>query len=340
MLNIGLYGINGHQVPAKLPESIRARVAAVAGYPSERLDEAFGADSPERKAVKEYATLEELLADPFIDLVSLCSPMRSTQAADARKCLEAGKHVYAEKPAALTDDDLDALLETTTRTGKHFREMAGSFLEPPIQAIRRAVERGELGTIVHVQAQKSYPWYEGRPQDHDKDGGLIRQAGVHATRFILGATGLKITAMTTVATGLGNPGDGDIHVAAASIFTLENGAVGTINYNYLNPRNFGAWGNDQIRVYGTKGMAESVDGLLRNRLCIQGREETDLPMPPHPLSTDYLEHYVNCLLDGTPMPVSLQDEMSALRAVLAAYQSALTGERVTVKAPFPAITTT
>ncbi|MHB9024579.1 MAG: Gfo/Idh/MocA family protein [Armatimonadota bacterium] len=339
MLNIGLYGINGHQVPVKLPEHLRARVAAVAGYPAERLDEAFGVDTPERKAVKEYGTLEELLADPSIDLVSLCSPMRSQQAADARRCLEAGKHVYAEKPAALTDDDLDALLNTVARTGKQFREMAGSFLELPIQAIRRAVECGELGTIVHVQAQKSYPWYEGRPQNHEKDGGLIRQAGVHATRFIIGATGLKITAMTTIATGLGNPGDGDIHVAAASLFILENGAIGAINYNYLNPMNFGAWGNDQIRVYGTKGMAESVDGLQRNRLCIPGREETDLPMPPHPLPTDYLEHYVNCLLDGTPMPVSLQDEMAALRAVIAAHQSALTGARVVVKAPLPTIAT-
>ena len=93
---------------------------------------------------------------------------------------------------------------------------------------------------------------------------------------------------------------------------------------------FGTWGNEQIRVYGTKGMAESVDGFRRSRLYLEGREASGLPMPDDPISTDYLEHYVNFLLDGTPMPASRDEEIAALRAAIAAHEAAVSGERVTV----------
>lgn len=333
MIRIGLYGTNGHQLPLVLPAAIRARVAAVAAYPEARVNEALGADTPARQQVKVYATLDELLNDPNIDLISLCSPRRAEQADHALRCLRAGKHVYAEKPGAFTDEALDELLATAQRTGKEFREMMnGSMLEPAVRAMRGLVERGELGTVVHVQAQKSYPWNDGtRPQDFDTDGGLIRQAGIHATRFIIAATGQKITSVTAVATGLGNTGAGPMHVAAVLAMTLENGGVASLNANYLNPRNFGSWGNEHLRVHGTRGMAEAVDAFTRSRLFIPDRESTELPLPDPAVSQNYLEHYVNYLLDGTPIPTVRDEEIAALRAVIAAHEAAISGERVAVK---------
>ncbi len=319
MINIGLYGNDGHQLPVQLPEGVRARVTAVAGYPSASLE-----------AVREYADLAALLADPEISLVSLCSPRRCDQAADAIQCLRAGKHVLAEKPAAFSPEELEMILAAARDAGRKFHEMADSFLEPPVLAMRRLVDAGALGTIVHVQAHKSYPWHDARPQDLLTDGGLIRQVGIHATRFIIGATGLKITAVTAAATGLGNPGDGAIHLAAVFAFTLDNGAVASMNLNYLNPQNFGSWGNEHLRVFGTRGMAESVDGFRRHRLYLNGQEPAELPLPDPPVSTSFIEHYVNHLLDGTPIPVAYDEEIAALRAVIAAHDAAVTGRRITI----------
>ena len=331
MINIGLYGINGHQLPFNLPAAIRARVTAVAGYPAERLDEALGSGTPERRAVREYGALDELLADPGIDLVSLCSPRRADQPGEALRCLRAGKHVLAEKPGAFTDAQLDELLETAQQTGREFREMLnGSMLEPNVRAMRRLVEEGALGTVVQVQAQKSYPWLDRRPHDFDTDGGLIRQAGIHATRFIIGATGLKIVEVRADGTNLGNPGPGRMHMAAVVSMTLENGALAALSLNYLNPANFGSWGNEHLRVHGTRGMAESVDGFRRHRLFLPGRESTELPLSTG-VSPEYLEHYVDYLLDGTPFPTRRDEELAALRAVIAAHESALNGKPVTVK---------
>jgi predicted dehydrogenase len=331
MINIGLYGVNGHQLSPVLPAAVRGRVGAVAGYPAARLDEALGAGTAERRAVREYGTLDEMLADPEIELVSLCSPRRADQPAEALRCLRAGKHVLAEKPGAFTDAQLDELLETARGTGREFREMLDhSMLEPNVRGMRRLVEEGALGTVVQVQAQKSYPWHDGRPRDFDTDGGLIRQAGIHATRFIIGATGLKIAEVRADGTDLGNPGPGQMHMAAVVSMTLENGALAALSLNYLNPADFGTWGNEHLRVHGTRGMAESVDGFRRHRLYLPDRESTDLPLVED-VSTSYLRHYIDFLLDGTPFPTRRDEELAALRAVIAAHEAALSGERVAVK---------
>jgi predicted dehydrogenase len=321
IIRIGLYGTNGHQL--SLDPYARARVVGVAEYPASKLP------APART----YHTLEDMLADPQIDLVSLCSPRRSEQAGQAVQCLEAGKHVLAEKPCAFNAGALDEILAVAQRTGRAFREMAASELTPPLQAIRRLVDQGLLGQVIHVQAHKSYPWHDRRPQETAIDGGLVRQVGIHAVRFIHGATGVRIRAIQGLSTGLGNPGRGEIQMAAAFALEMENGGIGSINLNYLNPSNFGVWGNDQLRVFGSQGMAETVDGFRRHSLYLPGRESTELPFPDDMVSPLYIEHYVDYLLDGTPMPTPFEEEMAMTRAMLTLHEAAATGERVQVAYP-------
>lgn len=329
LIRIGLYGTNGHQLPLK--PCARAEVVAVADYARDVPDE-----------VRVYESLDDLLHDDAVDLVSLCSARRIDQAEHAIRCLEAGKHVLAEKPCAFDVDTLERILETSRRTGRAFREMAATELTPQVQAIRRLVDQGVLGEIVHVQAHKSYPWHARRPQDIAVDGGLVRQVGIHAVRLIHGGSGLRIATIRGLSTGLGNPGQGGIQMAAAFALELTNGGVGSINLNYLNPPNFGRrtdadrpiWGNDQLRVFGTRGMVETVDGYSRSTLYLADQETgTDLPLPPDLVSPVYIEHYVNYLLDGTPMPTPFVEEMAMTRAMLALHEATLTDRPVRVIYP-------
>lgn len=325
MLRIALYGTNGHQLPTELPADIRARVVAAAGVPAERL----------HTGIRPYDTLDDLLADPKVDLVSLCSPCRAEQAAEARRCLRAGKHVLAEKPGAFTNDELDALLIAERETGRCFREMLDhSLLEPNVRAMRRLVEAGVLGEIVQVTGQKSYPWMDWRPRDFATDGGLIRQAGIHGTRFIVGATGKKITAVRAAGTAYGLPEGSACHLAAVLLLELEGGALASLTVNYLNPPQFGTWGNEHLRLHGTRGMVESVDGFTRHRLYLNDRTGEDLTLTDD-VSRSYLVHYINYLLDATPFPTPRPEELNPLRAVIAAHQAALTGERVPVQTEEP-----
>jgi len=316
-LGVGIYGTNGHQIWHQARSNPQVRFVAVAGAPAERLTEA------ERQpgGVRQHPTLDALLADPEVQLVSLCSPRRADQVADAIRALEAGKHVYAEKPCALHEPELDAILAAAARTGRRFHEMAGTVLAQPFAAVREVVRGGRLGTLIQVVAQKSYPYGEFRPQDEQVDGGLTRQAGVHAFRFVAHLTGRRILSAECIETSAGNPRRaGGLRMASATLLRLEGGAIATVTCNYLNQPGLGAWGNDAVRIWGFNGMVEAVDGGQRTRLILGTQDcgPLDLSAP----SRDYFDCVVDELLHGTPMPFTLEEELHPLRLVLRAKEYA------------------
>src|SRR5882724_10293454 len=68
-------------------------------------------------AVRTYRRLDELLADPAIDLVDVCNPTHR-HPETAILALRAGKHVLVEKAIALDPRDADAMVEAADRAGK------------------------------------------------------------------------------------------------------------------------------------------------------------------------------------------------------------------------------
>ena len=306
-IGIGLYGSNAHQVEEQLRDCAHGRLIAHAAL---RRD-----PGPPATA---YTSLAELLTDERVELVSLCSPRRADQAADAIACLRAGKHVYAEKPAALDNATLDTILETARETGRQFHEMAGTVFEQPFWALRRLVRAGDLGEIIQVWAQKSYPAsLDHRPQDEAVDGGLIRQCGIHAVRMVEHLTGLHVNSVEAVETRLGNPHaveGGALHMAASLMLTLNNGAVASVIANYCNPRGFVTRGNDQVRLFGTRGMAEITDGGTRTRHVIGDLDLGPVPGVDEPAEL-FFHTYLRHLRGLCEMPMTLEEELHPLRIV-------------------------
>jgi len=328
-LKVACYGTNGHQIVHKLAGHPRAELVAVAQIPESYVAEHLGAERV--SDVRFAGSLEQLVADPEVELVSLCSPRRDEQYGHVVKCLEGGKNVYAEKPCVLTIEELDGLWEVIGRSSAHFREMAGTGEEPVLKAFRKLIEDGEMGEIAHVFAMKSYPYHDRRPQDRGIDGGLIRQAGIHGVRFIQGATGLRATRVVGFDTTYGNPRQGDLQMAASVSLQLDNGAVGVLHCNYLNPPNIGYWGNDQLRIHGTRGMAEAVDGFSRHRAFLhEGGERALGDLLPASPGADFFDCYVNFLLDGTTMPTELEEDLWATRTVIRAQQAVDEGRALDV----------
>jgi predicted dehydrogenase len=275
------------------------------------------AETPHGRLVaKSNENLTELLENEGVELVSLCSPRRIDQAGDAIACLRAGKHVYAEKPAAFTNEELDAVLAVAEETGREFHEMADTVFHQPWWALRRLVRAGDLGEIVQVWAQKSYPAaLDVRPRDEAVDGGLIRQCGIHAARMVEHLTGLRVTRAEAFETTLGNVHAGsDLRMAASVMLTLENGGVASIVANYLNPRGFPTRGNDQVRIFGTLGIAELVDNATRTWVVIGDRDLGPVPGADEPVEP-FFHTYLRHLRGLCEMPMSLEEELHPLRVV-------------------------
>jgi predicted dehydrogenase len=89
-------------------------------------------------------TVDELLADPEIELVvNLSSP--GAHAALNLAALEAGKHVYTEKPFAMTAADGDAVLALARERGLRVGCAPDTFLGAALQTCRQIIDSGQIG---------------------------------------------------------------------------------------------------------------------------------------------------------------------------------------------------
>ena len=140
-IRVGLHGSNGHHIISNLIGNPRAELVALS---------AWDAEIPDGMSTKRCASLDDLLKGTGVDLVSLCSPRRREQARDAVACLKAGKHVYAEKPCAMIEEDLDAIMSSAKSSGRIFHEMAGTAFGQPFLAMRKIVAQGTIGIFRDV----------------------------------------------------------------------------------------------------------------------------------------------------------------------------------------------
>ena len=307
-IGVGLYGSNGHQlaIPALLRHP-HARIVAIAG---------IRATLPAESGIREHPTLDALIADPAVEIISLCSPKRADQARDAIRCLAAGKHVYAEKPCALTERELDEILAAAKRANREFHEMAGTVFAQPYLEMRRLVKTGEIGEVIQVLVQKSYPYGAHRPQDEALDGGLFLQAGIHAARLVEHATGQRIRAISGLETAVGLPEKGECKTAASAQIRLENGGIASVIMNYLNPAQNKPRNNETLRIFGTKGFVESTDGGTRARLVTE--KGVTEPLDTSVAASDYFDFVAAHLATGAAMPLTLEEELHPLRMLLRA----------------------
>ena len=100
--------------------------------------------------IKAY-TVEEMLADPAIEMIVVLTPA-GTHYELIKAALEAGKHVYTEK--TITDDVEKAreLLELADRKGLYLGSAPDTFLGSAIQTARNAVDSGLIGEVTSVSA--------------------------------------------------------------------------------------------------------------------------------------------------------------------------------------------
>ncbi|MDR2931636.1 MAG: Gfo/Idh/MocA family oxidoreductase [Oscillospiraceae bacterium] len=103
-----------------------------------------------------YSSHKEILADPAIDLVSICTPPYC-HAEIAVDFLAAGKNVIVEKPMAASLEECDAMIAAAQKSGKVFSVIAQNRFRDPIMNLKTVLDSGKIGRVVHAQVD-SYWW--------------------------------------------------------------------------------------------------------------------------------------------------------------------------------------
>ena len=135
---------------------------------------------------------EDILRDSDVDAVAIATPV-STHYALARSALEAGKHVFVEKPLAAASEDIVEL--TQVADGKDLILMPGhTFVySPPVTTIKRLIDSGELGEIYFVSSSRVNLGL------HQADVSVVWDLGPHdfsILRYWLGSLPDEVSAMS------------------------------------------------------------------------------------------------------------------------------------------------
>jgi predicted dehydrogenase len=135
--------------------------------------------------VTAYERFEDMLADPALDLIDICS-VTDTHAAMAIQALKAGKHVLVEKAIALSPAEADAMLTAARQGGKLLMvaHVLPFFAEFAYAA--RIIRAGDFGKVVaaHLNRVIARPDWSAEISDAAKTGGPAVDLHIHDTHFI------------------------------------------------------------------------------------------------------------------------------------------------------------
>ena len=196
MINVGIAGIGFmgwiHWLAYKKATGIR--VGAISSREAKRragdwrdIKGNFGppGEQVDLKGVTAYESLDAMLADKTIDLVDLCLPPHLHEEATL-KALKAGKHVFCEKPLALTEDACVRMVDAAKKAGKQL--FAGHVLPyfPEYAEARRLIAEGKHGKVLGGWFKRiiSDPTWLKDFYDLDRVGGPLLDLHVHDAHLI------------------------------------------------------------------------------------------------------------------------------------------------------------
>ncbi len=135
--------------------------------------------------VKRYPHLDDLLADPDVDLVDVCNPTH-LHPSTALAALGAGKHVLVEKAIALDPRDADAMVAAAGRAGKLLMVAHVLPFFPEFACAAEAIRGGRHGRLLgaHFTRVISRPDWSAEIGDVEKTGGPAVDLHIHDTHFI------------------------------------------------------------------------------------------------------------------------------------------------------------
>ena len=219
----------------------------------------------EEFGVARVLTPDELIHDPDIDIVlNLTVPTAHTEVICS--ALEAGKHVYTEKPFGVSRGDAQKIIETMHRTGMRVGCAPDTFMSMPVQSALKAIESGYIGDVMGANCLCIHPTHGNEnwhPQPfffYQKGAGPMFDMGAYYLNILIAMMGPARSVMCMQTMNFPErlvktePHRGEyIHVEVpthvVSLIQFASGATVT----FMNTLD--VWNSRQpwMEIYGTKG---------------------------------------------------------------------------------------
>ena len=271
--------------------------------------------------------LEEVLGDSEVDAVVIATKAPSHFAV-AKKSLEAGSHTYVEKPLTLKAADADILVQLAEKKG--LKLMVGHLLEyhPAVQYLKEMIDRGKIGQPYYMYTQRvnlgivrqnENAWWSLAPHD------------ISIICYLLGSQPVSVTAHGQCYL------QKDIEDVVFATIKFADGKMANVHCSWLDPHKI-----RKMTVVGSEKMVtfDDMEASEKIRVCDKGAAikqdistsyaevislrfgDIVIPKVPggEPLSLE-CKHFIDCVLDGTPVRSDGADGLRVVRVLEAGQKS-------------------
>jgi len=316
----------------------------------------------ERHGLERWTTnLDEVLADPEVDIY-FDTQVTSAREPSLLKAIEAGKHVYTEKPVATSLDGALRLARAAKAAGITHGVVQDKLFLPGILKLQRLMQQEFFGRVLSVRLEFGYWVFEGdeipaqRPSWNYRaadGGGIVLDMFPHWQYLLTDLFGPVTALYARTATHIprrwdesGSPYDATADDAAYAVLEFASGAFASVNSSWA------------VRVNRRELLEIQVDGMIASAVAglrdcaVQHRVSTPMPVwnPDLPDPIDYQalwsdipdnmtfdngfkvewELFLKCASEGRPFAWDLTEGAKGVQLADLALQSSAEGRRVEV----------
>jgi predicted dehydrogenase len=312
--------------------------------------QAFAKANGIKHVFKDY---RELLALNEVDAVDICTP-NVFHSEIAIAALNAGKHVFTEKPDSINVTQAQLMADAARVSGKVLMAMRNNRFTPTAQFLKRYIAAGHMGEIYTGRCgwirRRGIPgkggWFTTKELS---GGGPLIDLGVHfidlatwlmgnpTPAAVVGSTYRKFADATDVSDSahamFGEKADGgmfDVEDLATGFIKFTNGASLQIEFSWAsNVEEESSF----VELRGSKSGFTFRNGELKLFTEIEGTLCDVIPKPKLPLPHAHggmLKHFVDVILHGVQPIIQPQHGVNTMKILMALYQSADGGAEVSL----------
>ncbi len=339
-LNIGIIGCGSIVQKRHAPEYAANPNCKIIAF-SDPIAERVGAMAEEYDC-KGYADYKDIINDPKIDAVSVCTANVS-HASISIEALNAGKHVLCEKPMATTAAEAAAMLEAAKKADRLLVPAHNQRLFNSNVKAKKILDSGEMGRVITFRAAFKHRGPEAWSADKGKHTwffkksatnlGVLGDLGIHKldlVRWILGERLTEVYAeMVTLDKKYNDGALIELEDNANIMCKTESGIIGTVETSWTN------YSSDEnyLVLYCEKGRLEVNTTPDKDIFIVMNNGETasyslgGISTNEKQISSGVIDAFVEAVLNVSASFATAADGYESIATVEACIKSAATGKK-------------
>lgn len=324
MLNVAINGMGtwGRKLVDSVQGSTKVRFVKIVTR-----DPARHREYADKAGIALVTSYEDVLKDPAVDAVLLATP-HSQHAAQIVQAAKAGKHVYTEKPLALTRVTAQQAVDACRAAGVTFtlgfnRRHAPAFIE-----MMKRIRAGEIGDVLHIEAHQAGPsGYRLKPGNWrstraEAPAGGMTARGIHTLDSMIQIGGL-VSSVYAFSDRRKMPAGIELDDTTSMLLKFANGITGYLGTVFITGE---LW---RVHVFGTKGWLEMRGDSDLTFLGLEGAPQR-IELPKLDKERALLEAFADAVAAKQPFMVPPEQAVNGIAVLEAIVASAASGQPVRI----------